>query len=77
MKTIVLDAEMKITTEIMKNTDVLKEIDGNPPQNKTVIEATAGLEIATAQAVNKNIIVSAVMTTMIEMQIKKHQVQKF
>jgi hypothetical protein len=71
------DVEMKTMANLVKNIDVLREKDGNHPGNTPNIEAIAGPEIVITQIVNKTIIVFVVATTIINVKMKRHPVQKY
>ncbi len=55
---------MKITVDL-KNIDVPNEVDGNPPENGIMSEATVGPGTTMIQTVNRNTIASIATMMMI------------
>jgi hypothetical protein len=65
--------EMITMVDLVKNTDVPKEMNGNPPETGTVIEATVGLEIVMTQTASMNTIASTAMPIKMKIQMSLSQ----
>jgi hypothetical protein len=72
-----MEEETEMAIEIMKNTDVSREMDGNHPANEPKIKTIVGSKIVVTWIVKKSTIAFVVAITMIKVQMKKQPVQKY
>jgi hypothetical protein len=69
--------ELTVMVNLVKNTDMLKEMNGNSPEIGSATEATVGQETVMTLTVNMNTIASTITQINMKKQMKKHPAQKF